>query len=120
MILKSRQIGATSVLCPRGITGALRTDVKARLSAQPNFLSASRKQALQFRNFIRKAAEEVDVELKGGEQITLSNGAELHFLGTSAATAQSYTGHLRFDEFFWTGNFINLRKVSAPWQRSKA
>lgn len=32
--------------------------------------------------------------------------------GTSAATAQSYTGHLRFDEFFWTGNFINLRKVA--------
>lgn len=94
------------------LLGALRTDVKHDYQRNQIFLSASRKQALQFRNFIRKAAEEVDVELKGGEQITLSNGAELHFLGTSAATAQSYTGHLRFDEFFWTGNFINLRKVA--------
>ena len=42
----------------------------------------------------------------------MSNGAELHFLGTSAATAQSYTGNLFFDEFFWVGNFANLRKVA--------
>ena len=42
----------------------------------------------------------------------LSNGAELHFLGTSAATAQSYTGNLKFDEFFWVSNFTNLRKVA--------
>lgn len=50
--------------------------------------------AHQFRGFIQKIAEEVDVELKGGDKILLSNGAELHFLGTSAATAQSYTGNL--------------------------
>lgn len=112
MILKSRQIGATWYFAREALLGALRTDVKHDYQRNQIFLSASRKQALQFRNFIRKAAEEVDVELKGGEQITLSNGAELHFLGTSAATAQSYTGHLRFDEFFWTGNFINLRKVA--------
>lgn len=57
-------------------------------------------------------AQEVDVELKGGDKIVLSNGAELHFLGTSAANAQSYTGNLFFDEFFWTSNFANLRKVA--------
>lgn len=112
MILKSRQIGATWYFAREALLGALRTDVKHDYQRNQIFLSASRKQALQSRNFIRKAAEEVDVELKGGEQITLSNGAELHFLGTSAATAQSYTGHLRFDEFFWTGNFINLCKVA--------
>lgn len=49
--------------------------------------------------------------------IQLFNGAELHFLGTSAATAQSYTGNLYFDEFFWVGQFANLKKSRAPWQR---
>jgi uncharacterized protein YjcR len=44
--------------------------------------------------------------------IQLFNGAELHFLGTSAATAQSYTGNLYFDEFFWVGQFANLKKVA--------
>ena len=112
MILKSRQIGATWYFAREALLGALRTDIDHSYQRNQIFLSASRKQALQFRNFIREAAEEVDVELKGGDQITLSNGAQLHFLGTSAATAQSYTGHLRFDEFFWTGNFINLRKVA--------
>ncbi|RLR17796.1 oxidoreductase, partial [Sodalis-like symbiont of Bactericera trigonica] len=53
------------------------------------------------------------VDLKGGDRIILSNGAELHALGTSAATAQSYTGNLYFDECFWVSNFIELRKVAA-------
>ena len=79
MILKSRQIGATWYFAREALLGALRTDVKHDYQRNQIFLSASRKQALQFRNFIRKAAEEVDVELKGGEQITLSNGAELQF-----------------------------------------
>lgn len=112
MILKSRQIGATWYFAHEALLMALEENVQHDYQRNQIFLSASRKQALQFRNFMRKAAESVDVELKGGEQITLSNGAELHFLGTSAATAQSYTGHLRFDEFFWTSNFTNLRKVA--------
>ncbi len=53
------------------------------------------------------------MELKGGDTIMLSNGASLHFLGTSAASAQSYTGNLYFDEIFWTKNFIELRKVAS-------
>lgn len=53
------------------------------------------------------------IELTGGNEIALSNGAYLYFLGTSAATAQSYTGNLYFDEFFWTSNFLELRKVAA-------
>lgn len=81
------------------------------------FLSASRRQAYQFRSFICSAAAEVDVELKGGDMIQLFNGAELHFLGTSAATAQSYTGNLFFDEFFWVGQFANLKKSPALWRR---
>lgn len=54
-----------------------------------------------------------DVELTGGNEMVLANGATLYFLGTSAATAQSYTGNLYFDEFFWVSNFLNLRRVAA-------
>lgn len=112
MILKSRQIGATWYFAREALLDALRDDVKYPYQRNQIFLSASRRQAHQFRGFIQKVAEEVDVELKGGDKIVLSNGAELHFLGTSAATAQSYTGNLKFDEFFWVSNFINLRKVA--------
>jgi len=112
MILKSRQIGATWYFAREALLDALREDVKYPYQRNQIFLSASRRQAHQFRGFIQKMAEEVDVELKGGDKIVLSNGAELHFLGTSAATAQSYTGNLKFDEFFWVSNFTNLRKVA--------
>lgn len=112
MILKSRQVGATWYFAREALLDALRNDVKYPYQRNQIFLSASRRQAHQFRGFIQKVAEEVDVELKGGDKIVLSNGAELHFLGTSAATAQSYTGNLKFDEFFWVSNFTNLRKVA--------
>lgn len=112
MILKSRQIGATWYFAREALLDALRDDVKYPYQRNQIFLSASRRQAHQFRGFIQRIAEEVDVELKGGDKIVLSNGAELHFLGTSAATAQSYTGNLKFDEFFWVNNFTNLRKVA--------
>lgn len=112
MILKSRQIGATWYFAREALLQALRDDVKQGYQRNQIFLSASRRQAQQFRGFIQQVAQEVDVELKGGDKIVLSNGAELHFLGTSAATAQSYTGNLFFDEFFWTSNFANLRKVA--------
>ena len=112
MILKSRQIGATWYFAREALLDALRDDVTYPYQRNQIFLSASRRQAHQFRGFIQKMAEEVDVELKGGDKIVLSNGAELHFLGTSAATAQSYTGNLKFDEFFWVSNFTNLRKVA--------
>lgn len=77
------------------------------------FLSASRAQAFQFKKFIQLLAAQVGVELKGGDAITLSNGATFYFLGTSAATAQSYTGDLYLDEAFWINNFLELRRVAA-------
>lgn len=113
MILKTRQCGATWYFAREALLRALRDDVEYPYQRNQIFLSASRRQAHQFRGFIQKMAEEVDVELKGGDKIVLSNGAELHFLGTSAATAQSYTGNLFFDEFFWVSNFTKLRKVAA-------
>uniref|UniRef100_UPI0023624E1D terminase large subunit domain-containing protein n=2 Tax=Enterobacterales TaxID=91347 RepID=UPI0023624E1D len=77
------------------------------------FLSASRAQAFQFKRFIQLLARQVGVELKGGDEIMLSNGAILFFLGTAAATAQSYTGDLYFDEVFWVSRFLELRKVAS-------
>ncbi|KHT31216.1 terminase large subunit domain-containing protein [Pectobacterium carotovorum] len=112
MLLKSRQVGATWYFAREALLRALSDDVKYKHQLNQIFLSASRRQAYQFRSFIRSAAAEVDVELKGGDMIQLFNGAELHFLGTSAATAQSYTGNLYFDEFFWVGQFANLKKVA--------
>lgn len=111
-ILKSRQIGATWYFSREALIDALET------GRNQIFLSASRAQAHQFKRFIVKFAMEVGVELKG-DPIMLSNGAELHFLGTSAATAQSYTGNLYFDEYFWTSNFINLRSVAAGMATQK-
>ncbi|EDN4031414.1 terminase family protein [Salmonella enterica] len=113
MILKSRQIGATWYFAQEALLRALRDTVEYPYQRNQIFLSASRRQAYQFKGVIQRLAEEVGVELKGGDKIVLSNGAELHFLGTSAASAQSYTGHLYFDEFFWVANFIKLRKVAA-------
>ncbi|WOA54361.1 terminase large subunit domain-containing protein [Dickeya solani] len=106
-ILKSRQIGASWYFAREALLRALET------GNNQIFLSASRAQAFQFKRFIQLLAREVGVDLKGGDAIMLSNGAILFFLGTSAATAQSYTGDLYLDEAFWISNFINLRKVAA-------
>lgn len=112
IIVKSRQIGATWYFAQEALLRALDERVKYPYQRNQIFLSASRRQAFQFKSVIQKAAQAVDVELKGGDKIVLSCGAELHFLGTSAASAQSYTGNLYFDEFFWVSNFITLRKVA--------
>ncbi len=118
MILKSRQIGATWYFAQEALLMALRDDVAQPYQRNQIFLSASRRQAFQFKSIIQKAAAEVDVELKGGDKIILSNGAELHFLGTSAASAQSYTGNFYFDEFFWVSRFAELRKVAGAMATS--
>ncbi|BEO19666.1 terminase [Serratia marcescens] len=106
-ILKSRQIGASWYFAREALLDALET------GTNQIFLSASRAQAMNFKHFIQFLARQIGVELKGGDTIILSNGATLYFLGTSAATAQSYTGNLYFDEAFWVSNFLNLRKVAA-------
>ncbi|XYQ53200.1 terminase large subunit domain-containing protein [Pectobacterium carotovorum] len=112
-ILKSRQIGASWYFAREALLDALET------GTNQIFLSASRAQAYQFKRFIQLLASSIGVELKGGDAIVLSNGATLYFLGTSAATAQSYTGNLYFDEFFWVSNFLNLRKVAAGMATQK-
>ncbi|MGQ5524844.1 terminase ATPase subunit family protein [Chitinimonas sp. PSY-7] len=105
-ILKSRQIGATYYFAHEALVDALTT------GRNQIFLSASKAQAHVFKNYITKFAKTVDVELRG-ETIMLSNGAQLHFLGTNAATAQSYTGNLYVDEYFWIPRFKLLQEVAS-------
>ncbi|EHX89261.1 hypothetical protein ECDEC14C_2274 [Escherichia coli DEC14C] len=118
MILKSRQIGATWYFAQEALLMALRDDVAQPYQRNQIFLSASRRQAFQFKSIIQKAAAEVDVELKGGDKIILSNGAELHFLGTSAASAQSYTGNFYLMNFSGSVALLNCARWLALWQPS--
>ena len=112
-ILKSRQIGATYFFAHEALVDALTTE------RNQIFISASKKQALQFRAYIVDYAKRTaDVDLKG-ETITLPNGAQLIFLGTNSKTAQSYHGNLYFDEIFWVNNFEEVRKVAAGMASQK-
>nr|DAQ40422.1 MAG TPA: terminase ATPase subunit [Caudoviricetes sp.] len=112
-ILKSRQIGATFYFAHEAFVDALTT------GHNQIFLSASKKQALQFRSYIVSYAKQTaDVDLKG-ETIKLPNSAELIFLGTNSATAQSYHGNLYFDEIFWVPKFEEMRKVASAMASQK-
>lgn len=112
-ILKSRQIGATYYFAHEAFIDALTT------GHNQIFLSASKKQALQFRSYIVEYAKKTaDVILKG-ETIKLPNSAELYFLGTNSATAQSYHGNLYFDEVFWVPKFDVMRKVASGMAAQK-
>lgn len=103
-ILKSRQIGFTY-----GCAGEAFED--AVLTGQDQiFISASRRQSEVFRKYIIKIARQFfGIELSGNP-IMLSNGAGLHFLSTNADTAQSESGNVYVDEYFWIRDF---KKVSA-------
>ena len=107
MILKSRQVGATWYFAREALCDALAT------GRNQIFLSASKSQAHIFKQYIVQfAAETCGVQLTG-DPIVLHNGAELHFLGTNAKTAQGYHGNFYFDEFFWTHKFEELNKVAS-------
>ncbi|MEC4729006.1 terminase family protein [Shewanella sp. D64] len=101
--LKSRQIGLTYYFAFEAFEDAI-------LSGDNQiFLSASRKQSEIFKNYIRRFALEIgDVELKGKDELWLSNGACLNFLSTNARTSQGFNGHLYFDEVFWIPRFQEL------------
>ncbi|WP_293935552.1 terminase ATPase subunit family protein [Iodobacter sp.] len=106
-VLKSRQIGATWYFAREALFDAMTT------GRNQIFLSASKAQAHVFKQYIIAFAKEAaDLELKG-DPIVLPNGATLHFLGTNARTAQSYTGNLYVDEYFWIPRFQELQKVAS-------
>ncbi|MDC0611905.1 terminase ATPase subunit family protein [Vibrio sp.] len=112
-ILKSRQIGATYYFAGEALEQAILT------GDNQIFLSASRAQAEVFRRYIVALAKEfLDLELSGNP-MTLSNGAELHFLSTNGKTAQSYHGHVYVDEYFWIGKFDELNKVASAMATHK-
>lgn len=106
-LLKSRQIGATWFFAREAIADAIETG-KNKI-----FMSASKAQAHIFRHYIVQFVKETTgVELKG-DPIILANGAELHFLGTNAKTAQGYHGDTYLDEYFWIHGFETFRKVTS-------
>lgn len=105
-LLKSHQMGATFYFAREALIDALDT------RRNQMFVSASKAQAHQFKNYIVDFAQEVDVVLKG-EVIILPNGAELHFFSTNANTAQGRSGNLYLDEYFWIRGFRKLRKVAS-------
>lgn len=112
-ILKSRQIGATFYFAREALIDALTT------GRNQIFLSASKAQAHIFKAYIQAFARDtIGVELTG-DPIILSNGAEMHFLGTNARTAQGYHGNFYFDEFFWTFKFNELNKVASGMAMQK-
>ena len=111
-LLKSRQIGATFYFAREALIDALTT------GRNQIFLSASKAQAHQFKQYILAFAQEVGVELKG-DPITLGNGAIIYFLGTNSRTAQSYHGNLYIDEYFWIPKFQELYKVSSGMAMQK-
>lgn len=106
-ILKSRQIGATWYFAFEAFEDAV-------LTGDPQiFLSASRPQAEIFRSYIVNIAEQYFGITLTGNPIRLSNGAELRFLSTNKNTAQSYSGHLYCDEYFWVPDFKRLNEVAS-------
>lgn len=111
-LLKSRQIGATFFFAREALVNAL-------ISAKNKiFLSASKAQAFQFKQYQIDLAEMVGVELKG-ENIRLNNGATLYFLGTNSKTAQGRHGDLYVDEYFWIPDFKELSRVAKPMAAQK-
>lgn len=107
-ILKSRQIGATYYFAWEAFEDAILT------GDNQIFLSASKNQAEIFKAYmIGFAKKYFDLELKGSDCITLSNGAELRFVSTNGRTAQGYHGHLYIDEVFWIPDFEKLNKLAS-------
>lgn len=112
-ILKSRQIGMTYYFAGEALEDAILT------GGNQIFLSATRGQAEVFRSYIIKiAAEFLDITLTGNP-ITLSNGATLYFLASSSQSAQSRSGNVYFDEYFWVRDFTKLNDVGSAMATQK-
>jgi len=112
-ILKSRQIGATFFFAFEALEKAVIT------GKNQIFMSASRRQAEVFRGYIIALARKYfEIELTGNP-IVLNNDAQLIFLSTNVATAQSEHGDLYFDEAMWTRNFDEIYEVASPMASQK-
>ena len=107
--LKARQGGATYYFALEAFENAVRT------GEDQVFLSASRRQADMFRHYMRSHARKMfGMELKGRDEIVLSNGAVLYFLSTRGETAQGRSGNLYIDEAAWIPGFDNFDDLVTP------
>lgn len=106
-ILKARQIGMTYAFAFEALEDAILT------GDQQIFLSASRTQAEVFRDYIIAIAREAFGVTLTGNPIKLSNGAVLRFLSTNSNTAQSHSGNLYCDEYFWIPKFERMNAVAS-------
>ncbi|MFA0607256.1 terminase large subunit domain-containing protein [Vibrio amylolyticus] len=106
-VLKSRQIGFTYGTAGEAFEDAVLT------GENQIFVSATRAQAEVFRAYIVKIAQEFwGIELTGNP-IVLSNGAGLYFLATNSNSAQSRSGNVYIDEYFWIRDFKKLSDVAS-------
>lgn len=113
-ILKSRQIGATFYFAFEAFEKACMT------GKNQIFISASRRQAEVFRGYIIAMARKYfEIELTGNPIVLEPNKAQLIFLSTNIATAQSEHGDIYFDEAMWTRNFDQLYEVASPMAAQK-
>lgn len=115
-LLKSRQIGATWYFAREALIHGLKT------GNNQIFISASRNQALIFKQYITQFVQEVLGQELRGNPMVIQRGLdadgealppiELHFLGTNYRTAQGYHGDVYIDEAFWIYGFEQIDKVA--------
>lgn len=113
VILKSRQIGATYYFAIEALIIAITT------GKNQIFVSASKKQAAQFRrNIIRFVKKVLDIDLQGDPMRLMlpdhpAGEAFLFFLGTQVSSVQGYSGDLYLDECGWVRNFKDIQEVAS-------
>lgn len=122
-LLKSRQIGATYYFALEALIRGLET------GNNQIFISASRAQADNFRQYIVEFVFKVlEKDLKG-ERLTIERGEDadgnklepftMYFLGTNYRTAQSYHGDVYIDEVFWIYDFDKIDMVASAMAAQK-
>ncbi len=113
VILKSRQIGATFYFALEALIIALTT------GKNQIFVSASKKQAAQFRrNIVRIVKRVCDLDLQGDPMRLIlpdhpAGEVFLFFLGTQVSSVQGYSGDLYLDECAWVRKFADIQEVAS-------
>lgn len=105
-ILKSRQIGATWYRAQEALLVSLET------GHDHIFISASKKQALEFKAHVTDWVLDVTNKKLVGEDIKLHNNARQRYLGTNFRSVQGYSGHVTIDEAFWLPDFGRIYEIA--------
>lgn len=110
-ILKARQIGMTYYFAREAFYSAV-TENRDKI-----FISASKNQVAQFRKYIKNFVYDTfGIDLIGTDKIEFltpdNKKVTMLFLATNARTAQSYSGDLYIDEYFWIPKFKELRDLA--------